>query len=166
MAEDKEKQSSVPISERIDSGKKKPASVDIVQRSVPAPFTATKPRGPRKSLKYMRDQDREMVTGIFHFYEVPGGVMKFCVRLYREDPIERFELHDGEKCTIPLGVAKHLNKNGRYPIHARAVDKNGKSIYKISERKRRFGFQSLEFIDPEDFSTVDSGIITVENVIG
>jgi hypothetical protein len=121
-------------------------------------------KAPKKSLRYQRDKDREKVKGIFHFYEVPGGTMKFFFKAYKGDDPERYELRDGEVYTIPLGVAKHLNKNGTYPIHAHAVDGDGKPTYKIGEKKRRFGFQSLEFIDPEDFSTVDPGIITVEKV--
>lgn len=119
---------------------------------------------PKPNLKYQRDKDREMVKGIFNFYEVPGGTMTFRIRLYKEDDVERFSLTDGETYTLPLGVAKHLNKNGWYPVHAHAVDANGVAVKKIGQKKRRFGFQSLEFIDPEDFATVDPGIITVENV--
>ena len=34
----------------------------------------------KKDLKYMRDKDREMVRGIFRFFEVPGGTMAFSFR--------------------------------------------------------------------------------------
>ena len=118
----------------------------------------------KQSLKFQRDKDREMVKGIFNFYEVPGGTMSFRIKLYKWDDVEKFELHDGETYTLPLGVAKHLNKNGSYPVHAHAVDAAGKPTYKIGQKKRRFGFQSLEFIDPDDFASVDPGIITVENI--
>ena len=124
--------------------------------------TAIEGKAPKKSLKFQRDKDREMVKGIFRFFEVPGGTISFPIRLYKEDEVEKYTLTDGETYTIPLGVAKHLNKNGWYPVHAHSVDGNGKAVYKIGQKKRRFGFQSLEFIDPEDFSTVDSSIITVE----
>lgn len=120
---------------------------------------------PKQNLRYQRDKDREPVKGIFKFYEVPGGTMKFSYKEYKADPVERFELTDGETYTLPLGVAKHLNKRGSYPVHAHAMDANGGPMLKIGQKKRRFGFQSLEFIDPEDFSTVDSGILTVETVI-
>ena len=120
-------------------------------------------KSPKKSLIFQRDKDREKVTGIFNFFEVPGGLMKFRIKLYKGDNVEKYELRDGETYTLPLGVAKHLNKNGWYPINKHAVDANGKPIYKIGQKKRRFGFQSLEFIDPEDFSTIDPDIITIEN---
>jgi len=119
---------------------------------------------PKANLNYQRDKDREMVKGIFNFYEVPGGTMKFHFRKYKGDQPKRYALRDGDICTIPLGVAKHLNRNGKYPVHSHAVDADGKTIYKVGEQKRRFGFQSLEFIDPEDFSTVDSSLLTVEKV--
>jgi len=118
----------------------------------------------KANLKFQRDKDREMVKGIFNFYEVPGGTMAFRIKLYKWDDVEKYELKDGETYTLPLGIAKHLNKNGSYPVHAHAVDAQGRPTFKIGQKKRRFGFQSLEFIDPDDFSTVDPGIITVENI--
>ena len=118
----------------------------------------------KQSLKFQRDKDKETVKGIFHYHEVPGGTLSFFYKKYKGDQPERYKLKDQEVVTLPLGVAKHLNKNGWYPIHAYSQNAEGKSIYKIGEKKRRFGFQSLEFVDPEDFSTVDPGIITVEKV--
>lgn len=119
---------------------------------------------PKQNLKYQRDKDRQTVKGIFHYHEVPGGTLGFFFRKYKGDQTERYTLKDGEVVTIPLGVAKHLNKEGKYPVHAHAVDASGKNIYKIGEMKRRFGFSSLEFVDPSDFETTDSAILTVEKV--
>lgn len=114
------------------------------------------------NLRYQRDKDREKVKGIFRFYEVPGGSMSFVYKAYKEDPIERYDMKDGEVYTIPLGVAKHLNKNGWYPIHHHAMDEGGKPSVKIGKKKQRFGFQSLEFVDVEELATPDKEIITVE----
>jgi len=127
-------------------------------------LTDIREKSPKVNLAYQRDKDREKVKGVFRFYEVPNGELKFTYRKYKGDPIERFALKDGEICSIPLGVAKHLNKSGKYPVHAHAVDANGKPTYKLGKTVRRYGFQSLEFIDPEDFCTVDSSLITVESV--
>ena len=91
--------------------------------------------------------------------------MSFCFKAYKEDPVERFDFLDGETYTIPLGVAKHLNKNGWYPVHQYAVDEVGKSLMKIGQKVRRFGFQSLEFIDIEDLTLNDKQIVTVEHTI-
>ena len=65
----------------------------------------------KHSLKYLRDKDREKVKGIFRYHEVPGGNFSFSYRAYKEDQVENFSLNDGEVYTIPLGVARHLNKN-------------------------------------------------------
>lgn len=119
----------------------------------------------KKSFKYMRDKDRENVRGIFRFYEVPGGSFSFVFKKWKEDPLERFDLIDGQVYTIPLGVAHHLNKNGWYPVHAYAVDEMGKPLMKIGQKVRRFGFQSLEFVDVEDLTPVGSPIVTVESMV-
>jgi len=118
----------------------------------------------KKNLRYDRDKDREMVKGIFHFYEVPGSVMRFVYKKYKQDKPKRYALKDGEVCNIPLGVAKHLNKDCWYPVHENAVDTDGKNIYKVGAKKRRCGFQSLEFVDPADFDSVDSNIVMAQKV--
>lgn len=125
--------------------------------------SATKAAEPvKKNFKWQRDKDREMVKGIFRFYEVPGGSMSFVFKAYKEDQVERYDLVDGQIYTLPLGVAKHLNKNIWYPIHGHMQDEHGKPSMKINQRVRRCGFQSLEFVDIEDLSPNGKEIITVE----
>lgn len=127
---------------------------------------------PKKNLKYQRDKDRELVKGIFKFYEVPGGAMGFNYREYKEDPIERYDMIDGEVYSIPLGVARHLNKNGWYPEYEfvpgdpsmRNVNFSGGHTQKITKKVRRFGFQSLEFVDIDDMPHSPSSVVTVESV--
>jgi len=113
------------------------------------------------NMKYMRDKDREMVKGVFRFHEVPGGSMNFVFRKYKEDQVERYDMVDGQIYTIPLGVAKHLNKNVSYPIHAFLEQENGPTI-KVGKTVRRCSFQSLEFIDIDDLSPDGSPLVTVE----
>lgn len=112
----------------------------------------------------MRDKDSEMVRGIFHFHEVPGGVMEFVYKAYKGNDVEKYTLYDGHVYTIPLGVAKHLNKNLWYPLHAHAQDAMGKSIAKISEKVRRCSFQSIEFVDIDDLTPQGSMIVTAEPI--
>lgn len=123
---------------------------------------AKKPEVKKPNLKYMREKDRELVKGIFRFHEVPGGTMSFSFKAYKEDPVENYTLVDGEVYTLPLGVAKHLNKNCWYPIHAYAQDGEGKSTVKVGQKVRRASFQSLEFIDIDDLSPVGD-LVTVEH---
>lgn len=124
-----------------------------------------------KNHKYQRDKDREMVKGIFHFYEVPGGSMSFVYKQYKEDPVEKFDLVDGQVYTLPLGVAKHLNKNIWYPIHAYMMDENNRPHMRINKKVRRCSFQSLEFVDIDDLSmngthiaAPHEDIVTVEKI--
>lgn len=118
-----------------------------------------------QNIKYQHDKDREPVKGIFRYYEVPMGCLEFNYRAYKEDPIEFFSLIDGQMYTLPLGVAKHLNKSGWYPeyeyykgdpmmCHAFG---DGSAV-RVSKKVRRYGFQSLEFVDIDDMSEVGTGI--------
>ena len=119
----------------------------------------------KPNLEFMRNRDKEPVRGKFIFHEVPGGQMSFVYKAYENDDVERFDLVDGEIYTLPLGVAKHLNKNCWYPVHTHTVYENGKPIQKIGQKVRRCSFQSLEFVDIDDLSPVGgSGIVTVENL--
>lgn len=118
------------------------------------------------NLQYMRDKDREMVRGKFIFHEVPGGEMGFSFKKYKQDPVERFDLRDGEIYSLPLGVAKHLNKDCWYPEYEFFKDESTQNLQRIGKKKRRCSFQSLEFVDIEDLTPVgSSGILTVERVI-
>ena len=122
----------------------------------------------KPNFKYQHDKDREPVKGIFRFYEAPGAVLNFCFRAYKEDPIEQFSLKDGEVYTLPLGVAKHLNKSGSYPEYQFAQGEKGMvgayspdgQIMQIARRVRRYGFQSLEFVNIDDLG-IPSEIVEV-----
>ncbi len=121
----------------------------------------------RKKLRYQRDKDRELVKGIFRFYEVPGGSMSFSIKLYKEDQVENYDLVDGAVYTLPLGVARHLNKNGWYPIYGHIIGEGGVQQgfapgirMQVAKKVRRFGFQSLEFMDHEDLMYTKEPIIT------
>lgn len=119
----------------------------------------------KPNVKYLRDKDREMVRGIFRFHEVPGGTMMFSVKIWKNDQVENYTLKDGDVYSIPLGVARHLNKNCWYPVHAYAKDENGHPIQKISQKIRRCSFQSLEFTELDDLTPDGaSGLVEVENL--
>lgn len=105
-----------------------------------------------KDFKYMRDRDREMVRGIFRFFEVPGGNMSFSFRKWKQDEIETFSLNDGDIYTIPRGVAHHLSNNCWYPEHAYKMDMNGGQHMQITKKKRRCSFEPLDFMDVEDLN--------------
>src|ERR1017187_6087703 len=64
----------------------------------------------RAELDAMRDRDRVPVDGVFRHYETPGATLPFVYLKYLGDQVERYDLTDGHRYTIPYGVAKHLNK--------------------------------------------------------
>lgn len=136
------------------------------QEPIGTPVIASKP-DPKKDmktyLKYMRDKDRQQVRGVFRFYEVPGGFMSFVFRAYIEDDVERYDMYDGEVYSVPFGVAKHLNKNGWYPEHSFVMNEKGENIAQIGKKVRRFGFQSLEFMDESEFDE-PADIVTVTKI--
>ena len=118
-----------------------------------------------KKLQIERDKDREMVKGVFKYYEVPGGVVEFCFKKYEQDPLEKFTMYDGQVYTIPLGVAKHLNNNTWYPVHEYGRNEDGSPLQRIGQKVRRMAFQSLEFMDMEGMGDNINRITTVEHVI-
>jgi len=120
--------------------------------------------GKKEDYKFEKERikDRKMVKGMFKFDEIPGATLEFVFRAYKGDPIEKYSLRDGEICTIPLGVAKHLNKNGWYPEHEHLKDEKGNVSVRVGKKVRRFSFQSLDFIDTEELLDEKSPIITIE----
>ena len=112
------------------------------------------------NLEWQRDKDREKVKGIFRFYEVPGGLLSFCFKAYKGDDVMRFDLQDETTYELPLGVARHLNKNGWYPVHAFRKDEMGNPYPDVGKKVRRFGFQSLEFTELEDLADRGELLIT------
>lgn len=120
----------------------------------------------KPNLKSQRDRDREKVKGIFRFLEVPGGSMEFVYKAHKGDDVEKFTLRDGEIYTLPLGVARHLNKNVWYPVHSHAVDGNGVPLVTIGQKVNRCSFSPLEFMDIEDLTPAGQGIVTVEKYTG
>lgn len=124
-----------------------------VETKVNAPVQKTK-------LEFQRDRDREKVRGMFKFYEVPGGSLSFVYKGYKGDKAEKYTMQDNGIYEIPLGVAKHLNKNGWYPVHQYHKTENGSEV-RVGQKVHRFGFQSLDFIDLEEHNPARE-ILTVE----
>lgn len=120
----------------------------------------------KKKLKIDQQKDKEPVKGIFRFFEVPGGSLNFIYGpMYKGDQSERYDLVDNQMCTLPLGVAKHLNKKGWYPAYGYQKDEQGNVVMRVSQKVRRFGFQSLEFLDLDDLSAVGSPLVTATPLV-
>jgi hypothetical protein len=127
-----------------------------------------------KAHKYQRDKDREMVKGRFLFHEVPGGVLSFPFKKWKEDEVEVYHLTDGQIYTLPLAVAKHLNQNCAYPEYGYIQGEPGTvggfshvgHTMKVTKWIRRTSFQSLEFLDIPDLDSTGGKIVTVEYANG
>jgi hypothetical protein len=126
------------------------------------------------ALEVQKQKDKEMVKGIFRFHEVPGGGMSFVYGpIYKGDESQVYEMTDGEIYTVPLGVARHLNKNVWYPVYEHiAGEKDVQTAHnqmtragmRICKRVRRCSFQSLEYVDIEDLTPVGNPVVYVESI--
>lgn len=116
-------------------------------------------------LQYMRERDRETVKGRFKYYDCPGGEMKFAFKKYKQDPIEKYSLVDGQIYVLPIGVIKHLNKDCFYTVHKHAIDKDGRPIQVIGQKIQRCEFIPMEFVDTEDLSPSGVEIVTVQHIL-
>lgn len=129
-----------------------------------SPTQQTSKKDVKFNAKYHRDKDRQIVKGIFRFHEVPGGSMSFVYRAYKEDPIERYDMVDGQIYSVPLGVARHLNKNCWYPEYEHFKNEETQNIQRVGKKVNRCSFQSLEFIDIDDMTPIGQSLVTVENI--
>lgn len=101
------------------------------------------------NLQYLKDKDAETVKGRFRFFERPEGALEFNYRRFK-GTIDTYTLEDNKIYELPLGVARHLNRSGRYAIHERKVGADGKPSNVIGRIVARYGFDSLEFNDISD----------------
>lgn len=115
-------------------------------------FTGKRTAEEKKKLKATieanREEDSKMVTGKFKNLESKGGSLTFSYRKYKEDPYRTYTFIDGNTYTIPLGVAKHLNKGTTVAERDYAVGPDGvKKLYTIiKNRRERFSFTSTEYM--------------------
>lgn len=99
-----------------------------------------------------RARDAEVVRGIFRNLQQRGQDVKFHFRLHRQEPITMYHLTDNEICSIPLGLARHINKNCYVEQSKYVLDEHGKPLKATPQYIRRFVFDSLEFVDTEDIT--------------
>lgn len=92
-----------------------------------------------------RKEDSRLVKGIFKNHESPGGDATFSIRLYKGDPIRTYSLVDGHEYEIPLGVARHINRQCRYKKHKWLVDKDGNKMVGADKPFERYSFVSNDF---------------------
>lgn len=124
----------------------------------------------QKQIKKMRDRDAEMVSGIFKNLENPShqggrGAVVFTYKYYPNEEYATYELFDGEKYTLPRGVARHLNNNCYYKQYQplsntfengmqvqQGLDTSGRlntNAMQMAKKIHRYAFHSLEYMDDD-----------------
>ena len=132
-------------------------SKNVTVDKVIPPIEKTAKEAAKEKLQNFMKEELRTVKGIFQNFETPGGNLRVQVRKYPGHFFDQV-LTDGVECEVPLYIARHLNGidvtaegiNGKlgtcsYAIHSHIMDKNGVPIVSTDKRKKRFGFQSLEF---------------------
>jgi hypothetical protein len=133
----------------------------------------------QKQLERRRARDEELVSGIFKNNEDPAksggrGKLVFSYKFYKNQPYEVYELFDGEKYTLPRGVARHLNNNCYYKQYqqlpgaeagvATAINPDGRLnttlSMQASKKIHRYAFHSLEYMD-DDIDMYPTNLIEV-----
>ena len=119
----------------------------------------------KKSIEYRQAKNRTMVTGIFKDFEVKNGILSFSYGPeFKGDRTETYHLTDGERYTIPYGVAWHLNNRCYYQeLEHRPNEEfiNGVNPYqnsgntRVSKKVHRFGFIGLDFSEDDLNPTPD-----------
>jgi len=107
------------------------------------------PKGKKKTadeIEKMRQDANRTVKGVFRCHEPRGGEVTLVWKEYKGDPIRRWTLRDGQEYELPIGLAKHLNKNCCYSVHGHILGPDGNPLVdKQNKSVSRMNFESMEF---------------------
>ena len=132
-----------------------------------------------KECKRRRDQDSELVVGVFKNLETKGGTARFSYRVHKDDENEIYELVDGERYRLKRGVARHLNNQCYYKEYQHMKGEYGETGVRagfndgrlhsqdkmqVSKKIHRFAFHSLEYMD-DDLDMYPSNIVEVTSTL-
>lgn len=80
------------------------------------------------SIEAMTRETDKKVTGSFVNIECSGQPAKVCGLYYRGMEYFSKVFEDGERCTIPLSVARWINERIKYEVHSHIVNDKGEPI--------------------------------------
>jgi hypothetical protein len=83
------------------------------------------------SIEALTRETDKMVQGTFLNVEYPGQPAKICGKYYRGMEYFSKTFLDGERCTIPLSVARFINERCFYVQHKHLKDDKGQDIKDI-----------------------------------
>ena len=110
----------------------------------------------KQLIEERRIKENKIVRGRFEYKEVKNGHLNFAYRKFKKDGIREYTLVDDQVYELPLGVAIHLNKSGKYPIHHHTKDKDGNTVSSVGSFESRYSFHSLDFTDISDSDSLDA----------
>jgi hypothetical protein len=93
-----------------------------------------------------RKEDAKLVKGIFKNLECPGGDLQFAYHAYKGEPTRVYHMIDGQEYEIPVGVAKHINRQCKYNKSKHLIDKDGNRMVAADKPIERYQFVSKEFM--------------------
>ena len=80
------------------------------------------------SIEAMTPETDKRVHGEFVNIEAPGQPAKVCGKYYKKMNYFEKVFRDGEKCTIPLSVARWINERCYYNKHTYLMDAEGNPL--------------------------------------
>lgn len=138
---------------------------EVINKKVPKKITKEELA---KQIRKLQDRDSEMVMGIFKNLENPAtagsrGSVRFSYKAYPDEEPTIYELCDGERYTLPRGVARHLNNNCYYREYKhingekgtdgiRGASHDGRletANMQLSRKIHRYAFHNLEYMDDD-----------------
>lgn len=104
----------------------------------------------RAYVKYCRERDCEMVTGVFRSLEPLGGTLMMDAMAYDGETPVKYTFFDGQPYTVPKYIAKRFENEFQgcgtwYPTNSHILDAFGKPIVNVGKKNRRFAFGSMDF---------------------
>lgn len=144
---DKEYQDLVKEIQSLKQDKEQLERKLVKRSSTPQDRNTAQAKSDLSGIEAMREEDSQLVKGIFRCFNPPGGNLTFYFKKYKGDPIQKYEMFDGQEYEVPLAVAKHLNENCFEDDHAYLLDANGNPIVGMGKRNHRFAFSPSKFGD-------------------
>ena len=99
-----------------------------------------------EQIEKARKEDAQLVKGVFKNLECPGGDLQFAYHAYKGEPTRVYHMIDGKEYEIPLGVAKHINRQCKYKKSKYLVDKDGNRMIADDKPVERYQFVSTDFM--------------------
>ena len=106
---------------------------------------------------------KKMIGGIFDYKELPGGEHEFYYNLpFKNEPIIKYTLKDGEHYVLPKGVIIHLKDSGFILVNEYALDPENplKKSIRVGKKILRYDFH-VDSSDPDLNTLEESRILQI-----